>query len=1041
MDYIVLLIILVATCVEGPPSCRVSEFFCDTGQCVALDRYCDGEDDCGDKSDEPRYCSPCNRTYFGDIGRTYELEIRRPREDRLPFLCHLNFTAAGGDLGDLVQLTFDTFTVGKFVSFTSDGCPDGHMTIREQDRPPTGGQWCGSAWGYTVYYSESNSLNLTLQLYRMSEQGLGYNFDFKLAYKFLKKSEAHLRYGNSTLQPWRGDLVPGTYCDRVLDRCDARPCRVQSPNFPGVYPRNVTCYYRIEQRGVPRGKHALLAVRQRNTHKIHIKDQIVKYDRSQRVLKVWDQCNVIQDYLTVYDGASTIDPILVRLCGGDVVPDIVSSGPNMLLEFHTSAFDNPFHPVPLSYLPGFELEVQVIYVDARSNNYVHDSKHCGFTISSFDSPWGVLENPKHSLPPNTTCRYDFQGRRHETVWISFIKYYAANVDSPAYDSTECITRLRVWDGRTPSIGLPNNATLLGEFCKDEVPRLCDHTLLSNATRYTRPCSLAESYVSSSSELTLEQHLRQGSALYPFSFVLRYEFVDTTQEGSPNKDSDNPCDRVFTSTQAARSGRFHSPRSVFFYGRGGAQNISCTLRFEASQNERVRITFTRAKFGDRPCVSDIDVRTDRYHCSINKSRNWKNLGMKDGVAELWISEYPWPGIQIPRDCLCSSIDDPLTIRTLTSSVVEVNFTVTLMNITQDFNDFYFEGEYQFLHESERDEDGIELCPAKKEDRRLKKASGEIHLSSPYIRKRPQIDSMIIDTTDDNGFYDKEVTSSYCVNYPWLIEPEDSGNNFIYLKTYGFELPNNGAFNCPTLNRVIIYSGTDTRNPKVICPSGSLDMNEISTIEVFSDGWNKSESKTDSSILLLSPHARSFIVEFLEREYGNHIISWMEVSKRPLLTSSSSFIMSLTALDCPYRCPELNACISSALWCDGIRHCPSGFDEDEGNCAFQFGVPILYIFIIAGALGILIVLILITICVKYEQHRRNERKKKNQNSNNHLHVNHIHNSSDSYGLGLSGTYGGTSAVGLPISKRFPTSAHDDLYGLGHVGMGIDGKDSLC
>ena len=70
----------------------------------------------------------------------------------------------------MFQLTFDTFTVGKFVSFTSDGCPDGHMTIREGDRPPTGGQWCGSAWGYTVYYSESNSLNLTLQLYRMSEQ-------------------------------------------------------------------------------------------------------------------------------------------------------------------------------------------------------------------------------------------------------------------------------------------------------------------------------------------------------------------------------------------------------------------------------------------------------------------------------------------------------------------------------------------------------------------------------------------------------------------------------------------------------------------------------------------------------------------------------------------------------------------------------------------------------------------------------------------------------------------------------------------------------
>lgn len=67
----------------------------------------------------------------------------------------------------------------------------------------------------------------------------------------------------------------------------------------------------------------------------------------------------MQDYLTVYDGGSTSDRVLVRLCGGDAVPDIVSSHNTMLLEFHTSPYDNPFHPVPLSFLPGFELEVQV----------------------------------------------------------------------------------------------------------------------------------------------------------------------------------------------------------------------------------------------------------------------------------------------------------------------------------------------------------------------------------------------------------------------------------------------------------------------------------------------------------------------------------------------------------------------------------------------------------------------------------------------------------------------------------------------------------
>lgn len=37
--------------------CRMSELLCDTGQCISLDKYCNGEDDCGDKSDEPKSCT------------------------------------------------------------------------------------------------------------------------------------------------------------------------------------------------------------------------------------------------------------------------------------------------------------------------------------------------------------------------------------------------------------------------------------------------------------------------------------------------------------------------------------------------------------------------------------------------------------------------------------------------------------------------------------------------------------------------------------------------------------------------------------------------------------------------------------------------------------------------------------------------------------------------------------------------------------------------------------------------------------------------
>jgi hypothetical protein len=57
-----------------------------------------------------------------------------------------------------------------------------------------------------------------------------------------------------------------------------------------------------------------------------------------------------------------------------------------------------------------------------------------------------------------------------------------------------------------------NATLLATFCKDQVPRSCDHALLTNSTRSTRPCSLTESFFSSGDILTLELRVSESTAL-------------------------------------------------------------------------------------------------------------------------------------------------------------------------------------------------------------------------------------------------------------------------------------------------------------------------------------------------------------------------------------------------------------------------------------------------------------------------------------------------------------------------------------------------
>lgn len=91
-----------------------------------------------------------------------------------------------------------------------------------------------------------------------------------------------------------------------------------------------------------------------------------------------------------------------------------------------------------------------MFVNANSQMYTRQPNQCEFTLSAFESVSGELDSPKHTLPPNTVCRYHFQGRRHEVVWITFTKYHAA-VDQSVFEApTECFPQLRIWDGKLRS---------------------------------------------------------------------------------------------------------------------------------------------------------------------------------------------------------------------------------------------------------------------------------------------------------------------------------------------------------------------------------------------------------------------------------------------------------------------------------------------------------------------------------------------------------------------------------------------------------------
>lgn len=49
--------VFVLIAIPQVSGCSISEFTCRNGRCVSPDAYCDGVNDCGDESDEPRQCT------------------------------------------------------------------------------------------------------------------------------------------------------------------------------------------------------------------------------------------------------------------------------------------------------------------------------------------------------------------------------------------------------------------------------------------------------------------------------------------------------------------------------------------------------------------------------------------------------------------------------------------------------------------------------------------------------------------------------------------------------------------------------------------------------------------------------------------------------------------------------------------------------------------------------------------------------------------------------------------------------------------------
>ncbi|XP_001377380.2 cubilin [Monodelphis domestica] len=190
---------------------------------------------------------------------------------------------------------------------------------------------------------------------------------------------------------------------------------IQSPNFPGNYPNNIDCIYRIT---VETG------------HQIALHFTNFSLDAA-----VGTSC--IEDYVEIKDGGHEESPSLGIFCGINKPPMIISHSNKLWIKFKTDTFGSS---------SGFSA-----FWDASLTG-------CGGNLTA---PSGVFMSPNYPMPyfHSSECFWLLKSSRGSQFEVTFEDFHLEN------DSNCRLDFLAVYDGLTA------DANLLAKLCGNEIPPL------------------------------------------------------------------------------------------------------------------------------------------------------------------------------------------------------------------------------------------------------------------------------------------------------------------------------------------------------------------------------------------------------------------------------------------------------------------------------------------------------------------------------------------------------------------------------------------
>ncbi|GBL92146.1 hypothetical protein AVEN_91495-1 [Araneus ventricosus] len=426
--------------------------------------------------------------------------------------------------------------IGGYVQII-DGYRDSNHS--NKDDP---GHFCGEIDSPKTFVSETPHVKIVLHVDSYSHDTF-LQFDANVE----QQQEVHARYGQyAQLYPHRrGTPVAGSYCDRTFHGCAPTRCFVQSPGFPGIYPRNLRCRYNlVVSRSV-----VALDMNAFDVDGLRCDNLLLCFPRP--VTKEPSECPF--DYVKVYDGPTEESPLIVILCGrGRLKSQIVASGPEMLVEFVTSnvgpLLNTGFHFKAESIHAETETEYEFPRLDSNGTCSITKHLRSGdvFTFGHLRS-W---------YPVNTTCTYRFTASSDDEVLkLSFEFFRMERV-------TLCNESLKLYDSpqRDPS-------KIMSKLCDINRPR----TEHPRSVYETSGPGLFVEFVSKMGSL-------EGSSI-SYAFEVRPVNIVTRR----NSLSGRTCSRTFTPENGMTGLLTGQP-----FGDSNATSLTCNYTFDASRLPQGRV---------------------------------------------------------------------------------------------------------------------------------------------------------------------------------------------------------------------------------------------------------------------------------------------------------------------------------------------------------------------------------------------------------------------------------------------------------------------